>query len=374
MEMINAHIHTFNIKNTPERFLQYGMPSFIPRFLHPTFKKIIQQKSIARVAAKLIKNPFLSKHLAFILIGLLETQDLIFEKVKKAYPEGSKFVVLPLNFKFIGLGKLQNTYTQQLDEMIEVKRKYPNTFLPFVHIDPRADKPSKNKEFVEKYIRKGFNGIKLYPPLGYYPFDPRLEKVYEFAEQNNLPILTHFGQGGIYYAGKNMPPEFQNPPSFIKEYDHKIIPNKKNILFCDNFIHPDHFEAVLKRFPKLKICFAHFGWDFYKGKGKALFKRKELFDKIKIMLMDPAYPNLYTDVSYSLADKGFNKMLLKEIEENTDLADKILFGTGFYMTTQEKQSESEFYLNFRGEMGEAIFQKMAVENPRKFLSTEFFKL
>ncbi|WP_020530060.1 amidohydrolase family protein [Flexithrix dorotheae] len=371
MTIINSHIHTFSIKNTPDNFLQYGMRK-VPRVLHPILKRLLQQKKVARIAARLIKNPFLSKHLAFVLIGLMETQDLIFEEEKKAYPEGTKFVVLPLNFKFIGLGALQNSYTQQLDEMMEVKRKYPNTFLPFVHIDPRADTPTGNKNFLEKYIRKGFNGIKLYPPLGYYPFDPGLEKVYEFAVQHEIPIITHCGQGGIYFAGETMPSEFQNPNSFVKDYVPKIEPSETNALFCDNFIHPDHFEAVFKKFPDLKVCFAHFGWDFYTGKGKALFKREELFEKIKNLLLNPDFPNIFTDVSYSLADKAFNQMLLKEIENNPELADKILFGTDFYMTTQEKQTESALYLNFRKVMGENIFQKIAVENPKRFLQTVFF--
>jgi predicted TIM-barrel fold metal-dependent hydrolase len=52
--------------------------------------------------------------------------------------------------------------------------------IPFAAVDPRHD------GIVEKTIalieQHGFRGIKLYPPTGYHPFDPRLWPLYEYAK------------------------------------------------------------------------------------------------------------------------------------------------------------------------------------------------
>ena len=39
--------------------------------------------------------------------------------------------------------------------------------------------------------RKMFDGIKIYPALGYYPFDKDLISSYEFAQEYEIPITAH---------------------------------------------------------------------------------------------------------------------------------------------------------------------------------------
>ena len=43
--------------------------------------------------------------------------------------------------------------------------------------------------------------LRYTPALGYYPFDPLLLPLWKYAEQNNLPILTHCVRGPMYYRG-----------------------------------------------------------------------------------------------------------------------------------------------------------------------------
>src|SRR6185436_827568 len=52
--------------------------------------------------------------------------------------------------------------------------------------------------FIEK---KKFNGFKIYPALGYYPFDVQLLPLWKYAADHQIPILTHCIRGTIFYRG-----------------------------------------------------------------------------------------------------------------------------------------------------------------------------
>jgi len=262
----------------PDKFL--GL--YVPDFLAKRLTKALRRKWSAKIIVKLLEKfggPEYSKYAAFLKIGSKKTQHMVFNDLRKSqYPEGTRFVVLPLNFRYMGAGKLKIGYRQQLDDLIGVKKRFPNTCLPFVFIDPRMGTSEQNYAFVKEYIDKGFVGIKLYPSLGYYPFDYRLEKVYKFAEENEIPIMTHCSTTGIYYKDSdNIPHEFTHPESFNKQsnsyfdpskprsyfypYNTAIRKKKRNDVFTDNFLQPENYIDVLKKFPSLKLCFAHFGLD-----------------------------------------------------------------------------------------------------------------
>jgi predicted TIM-barrel fold metal-dependent hydrolase len=226
-----------------------------------------------------------------------------------------------------------------------------------------------------------FSGIKLYPALGFFPFDPRLEELYRYAEANNLPVMTHCTRVGSQYIGNQIESLIADSPAMmnipgkanilaaktsieqrIAEYKRRgWIKNSKigdNDLACDLFGHPENYIPILEKFPNLKICLAHMG-----GSNEVVksVDKKSKLDQIRqvdpdswfehIERMMKQYLNLYTDVSYTLSDFDNSKIavLQKTITflntpdgQGKQLGDRVLFGTDFFMTEQERR-ESELY-------------------------------
>jgi len=377
--LCNIHVHTFNAFYVPDKFLGLYVPDWLAKIL----TKLLRRKAPAKVivwALKKFGGPTYSKFAAFLRIGIKNTQDMVFNDLRKqGYPENARFVVLPLNFKHMGAGKVNMTYEQQLEGLMEVKRRFPNQCLPFVFIDPRMGTVRENKDFVEKYMAKGFVGIKMYPSLGYYPFDERLEEVYAFAEKNEVPILTHCSTTGVYYKDeKHIPDEFLNPKSFNKlekEYfnvdnprSYKYVKNQKLDKFTDNFLRPEVYTDALTKFPKLKICFAHFGLD---NEQANLPMEKWIWFKQVIQLMRD-FENVYADISYSLHHKPFLDEFVKLTGGDELVQKKVLFGTDYFMTLQEAPEKTLYHQAVSG-FGDNMFEKIAVENVGRYLSSGFYR-
>lgn len=69
---------------------------------------------------------------------------------------------------------------------------HSDRFLVFSGIDPRRGRAGV--DFFETTIRDwGFHGLKIYPPCGYTPSDPRLYPFYEVCQRYRVPVLTHVG-------------------------------------------------------------------------------------------------------------------------------------------------------------------------------------
>lgn len=64
--------------------------------------------------------------------------------------------------------------------------------VPWCWVDPLLPDPVKQAEY---WVReRGMRGIKMYPPMGWYPNDPRAMPVYQFAQQMDIPVLLHMGR------------------------------------------------------------------------------------------------------------------------------------------------------------------------------------
>jgi Amidohydrolase len=238
----------------------------------------------------------------------------IFNKLKTQYQQGTAFVLLPMDMEFMGAGKLSNkgSFEKQMEELATIKLRHPTTAFPFVFIDPRRISADANflkytcnkltgevnlldcfvKEFIED---KTFTGFKIYPALGYYPFDDRLLILWKYAADRQIPITTHTIKGNIFYRGSK-DKSWGTHPIFTQskglgshEYEPLLLPQLKNIDFINNFTHPLNYLCLLQEeflrkvianantevkqlfgytnlasplkynLSKLKICFAHYG-------------------------------------------------------------------------------------------------------------------
>jgi hypothetical protein len=84
------------------------------------------------------------------------------------------------------------------------------------------------------------------------------------------------------------------------------------------------------------------------------------------------YPNLYTDISYTLSSFGNGEVLDKVIKllgmndkQGQPLAKRVLFGTDFFMTEQEAR-ETELYSLAKEKLG-LWFDLISRDNPKDFI-------
>lgn len=361
MTIINCHSHVFNRDCVPGKFL--------PLWLRPIANLLLSKKT-SQGLAKLTdlfgrKNlsQLIKKFHYFLAIGDLKSQLEIFKLLQSFYPEGTKFCVLTMDMEFMEAGSVAKSFETQLEELASIKKDpaYKDLILPFIFVHPQ--RPFLFT-LVRKYIEEeGFAGLKMYPPLGYYPFDRRLDLVFSYAEQYNIPVTSHCARGGIYYMGD------------IKERVHpitqKVYPKSKNKYLTDIYTAPENYNYLLHKFPDLKLNLAHFGghdeWQKYlentiiDSDGETNW-----FTTVRQLIKN--YPNVYADVSYTLFNKELIP-LLKIVLEDPVIKNKVLFGSDFYMTEIE-ESEREFCINLRASLGEDHFKLIAEENPEIFLYKE----
>lgn len=403
MYVYNCHTHLFNLDCTPNRFLG----GFAGGWFGKVGARLLQGLLAVPVGKKLTLRlanqfPFARKYAAFLKIGTSLSPLAMFEQeLMPAYPAGTRFVVLPINFDLMGAGTATLNQESQLWQLLEVRKRYPNTCLPFVSMDPRQGTAAENRAFVERWMNRGFVGIKLYPGLGFYPFDARLDGVYAFAEEHGLPVMTHCSRGGIYYQGP-ITPAFRNPdlpvgpntplpnPLALYGTDFPLRrPDKEsNDTFCDFFLDPRAYQRVLDRYPKLKLCLAHYGGSeevaaFPKSTNPTPANPTDPLDNWYAGVRDlmTNYDNVYTDVSYTLADNALFPTLAQDVltpaaGQKVPYQERVLFGTDFFMSSQEK-AETQLATELMNDLlnranSPTAWQQIANTNPVKYLQSTFY--
>jgi predicted TIM-barrel fold metal-dependent hydrolase len=90
----------------------------------------------------------------------------------------------------------------------------------------------------------------------------------------------------------------------------------------------------------------------------------EWFTIISSLLLQ--YPNMYADISYILHAEEVKPLLSQVLKTNKKLAEKILFGTDFFVVRNHK-SEKELYAELLADIGIESMNLIARVNPDKFL-------
>lgn len=390
MNYFNTHTHIFNVPAVPDAFItNYQFPQFVSKII----RSAVNKKWLRKVLLGMLKAvPFsvggvqLRRYAALVEVAVNKYQDEVFETLIANYPPHARFVVLTMNFDYMTGEAPQgnyNRYSTQLHEVLEVKKKYEHRLLPFLFIDPRMGEEACLQQlhyYFDPAINRGVAGIKLYPSLGYYPFHPAMEKVYAFAEEHQVPIITHANKdGGAYFSGRFTPQQMSyysfNPTPVTADYLNSQLqpfPEKAGArTYANIMMHPLTYVDVLEKFPRLKLCLAHFG-----GSDEVLAQdvTGDKYDKYNwtrtIKDLMRKYENVYTDVSFMLVNKNANEQVLKDMAD-TSLNRKILFGTDFFMTTPHDTDEvlTRHFFDIL-----APYESQLVEeNPTVFLRSDFFK-
>ena len=350
----NCHIHTFKDSDVPMKFLPLGLV------------RILSTKAGFKVIARLLNNmnPFsdndsLDRYVKFVKTGKLGSQKEIFKEVKRFYPDNTKFVILPMDMAYMGAGKVPRKYEDQINELAQLKKEFPQV-IPFFHVDPRRE--GYFEMFKNSVETLGIQGLKIYPPLGYFPYDPALYPVYQYCVDKNLPVMSHCSPyNPVHFKGKK-----KEVIRLLSKSATPIDTDKKNMKeLCSNFTHPKNWEKVMTDFPKLKLCLGHFGSSYYWKKYiENPGDPNNWFDIIRKMM--PNYPNLYSDISFTLYNEEYLP-LLKVLLSDPVLKERILFGSDYYMV-ETKTDERAFGLKLRAFIGEDYFNAIAAVNPNRYLN------
>jgi predicted TIM-barrel fold metal-dependent hydrolase len=138
------------------------------------------------------------------------------------------------------------------------------------------------------------------------------------------------------------------------------------------FTDPDSYVPILEDQPKLKLCLAHFGgeedWKLYlRQPGQAAGGSDNWLAKIIGLIRSGEHENLYTDISYTLFDDEDFVHLLKVLLADRRIAERVLFGSDFYVVENAKLEERRISMRIRAELGETLFATIAQTNPQRFL-------
>lgn len=346
IQITNCHVHTFTNAHVPAHF-----PS---RFLRIFRRLPILVRGVAGLARLLGQLPLadkLDRLYRFQQEAGHTAQRQILEGVRKHYPGNTRFVILPMDMAGIGHGPVPWGVRDQHDELhaLSLHPDHKGTVLPFATVNPLAD--GSVEEGLRALDRLGFRGLKIYPRMGFAPDHPDLmNRVYPRLVALNRPVMTHCSRGGVQGAA-------------LADYH------------ADRFTEPAAYIPVMMRHPDLRICLAHFGgqrdWQAY-ANARAPVGDDNWQVRIRRMIGSGDWPNLWTDISYTLFHFDdfipFLRIFLTgEDAESERLRARVLFGSDYYMTRQEKLSERAVCFRLRNALGDEVFRQIAEENPRIWL-------
>ncbi|MFC2161579.1 amidohydrolase family protein [Acidobacteriota bacterium] len=284
-------------------------------------------------------------------------------------------IVLTLDFKFAPQTAQINEdcYTQIIKQTAEACAQFPFRFFPFFCYDPRR---KEARELLEEAVSNfGYVGIKMYPATG---FDPRpykdasleapppgvsikdnLMALYEFAGENNLPIITHCSPGGSYKC---------------------LVDRKNKYKTVWRFTEPSNFLEIARTYG-LHICFAHMGGrvDHRIQKEMATQWHNQIINLIRHADRWESRGRFYADQSYGISHvinkKRKRRLHIEDTKRhlgNTSENKYLLFGTdwplGLYKFTEKN------YLDcYRTENGlnQEQKDKYFSDNIARFLFGEF---
>jgi uncharacterized protein len=408
MPFYNCHIHIFSAQCAPKRFLEVGLGKWgvLAAPLKSSLETLVGRTVtgwLSKLSGK--KSSQLnnwSRYASFASIGTMSTQEMVFDNILQFYPSDTRFVVLSLNMDYMGAGESDLNFQGQIDQIIDLRKRNPDRILPFLSVDPRMGSAQHIAVFVRKYIGtiqlpgdrtafRPFIGIKLYPALGFFPFDDRLKDVFKYCEDHGLPIMTHCTPSGAFYVGKLS--AAMGAPGTIGAPTNLRLPirftDKGNNTETDVFLYPKNWECILQTYPNLKVCFAHMGGSTEIFLNKSKTRRSSWYEDVKELMA--FHPNVYTDISYTLANKDTwpeilalcqNRVtitrngLIEDAPYKNTMGDRVLFGTDYFMTEQEdseKNLAQKFPNWLLNQNQKHILDKISELNPVAYLTSDFYQ-
>ncbi len=211
-------------------------------------------------------------------------------------------------------------------KIIDVCKKYPDRFAVIGGVEVNRLSIQETKTWLEKQYEAGVSGFKLHPPhMWIKPNDYReeekgikqLEILYEFSQDNKLPVVIHTGTS-FFLTARN---KYANP------------------IFVDD---------VAVDFPKLNIIMAHAGRPNWVNTAFQLIRIRK---------------NIYTDLS-SIPPKR----VLEYLPRLDEINEKALYGSDFGGPGTKSLGDNlrEF---LRIPLSNSAIENITKNNPRKLIKT-----
>jgi predicted TIM-barrel fold metal-dependent hydrolase len=218
-----------------------------------------------------------------------------------------------------------------LNNLVNLVAKRKSELFPFIAIDPRRPGIIDTITSGEYISNSGpFYGVKLYPRMGYHPQAAPMDALYSYCSDKNIPITFHCGKSGF-------------PPGTDWKYA--------------EFGNPQNFEPVIKKYPNLKIDFAHLG----------SCDPDHTWAQTIVNLINQ-YDNVYTDLScYTVKN---DLVAIKPLwDNNPKLKSRLMFGTDFdVMYFTAKITMELYFANFSNVFSPSDLTLMMHDNPIKFMN------
>ena len=212
-----------------------------------------------------------------------------YEDYRATCPAETKTIV------FGGKAKLSDQWVDD-QYVADYVARHPDTLIGLLCVDPTQ--PGWEREMREGHERLGLRGIKLLPMYaGFSPDEARLDPLWKYATQHQLPVLLHTGTTFVSQAPLEC-----------------TLPRK--------------IDPVATRFPDVKIIMAHLGHP-YEGECIAVFRK---------------HPNVYADVS-ALHYRPFQLYHSLMLVQEYGVWQKVLFGTDYPFTTVNESIDGIRKLN-----------------------------
>jgi uncharacterized protein len=184
---------------------------------------------------------------------------------------------------FGGKARLSGMWVDDADVASYVAQA-PDRMIGFLSVDPTQS--GWEDELREGHERYGMRGIKLLPMYAnFYPHEERLDPLWRYATEYQLPVLLHTGT------------------TFVA----------KAPIDCTL---PRHLDVVARRFPDVKLILAHLGHPY----------------EAETIVVIRKHPNLYADVS-ALTYRPWQLFHSLMLVHEYNVWEKILFGTDYPVTT-----------------------------------------
>lgn len=353
MKFYNCHIHTFRNIDVPDKFLPFTLVRVL--------RNVFGYKIVTWVLKNIVPftdNDLLDRYARFVSIGVKSSQADIFSNCAQFYPKDTKFAVLAMDLAFMKAGTVKRPYSEQIEELGNLA-KTTGCIFPFFHADPRRENCFELFKYAIEVL--GYKGLKIYPNIGYLPFDERLSPIYSYCQNKGIPVIAHGSpRNAVYFRGSKK--------EILQLLEGSVVPietkGKSNKDLCSYFSHPINYEQVAKAYPQLKYCIAHFGSEHY---WREYIQNPSSPDNwfVNVQRLISEYDNVFTDVSFTMNNSDLFP-LLKILMNDPEIRRKVLFGSDYYMV-ETKANERVFGLDLRAFLGEEMFRDIAEVNPERFL-------
>ena len=210
-------------------------------------------------------------------------------------------------------------YTLRNDEVAAIAAKSGDRLVPFAGVDPNAGRAALVE--LRRAVRKlGMRGLKVHSSANSVYINDRklMFPIYEFCQQEGLPVLFHTGTTGL---GN-----------------------------CEiRYSRTELVDEVCQSFPDLRVIMAHFGWPWPDV-------------AIAIALRNP---NVFIDVS-GWKPRYTPGSVIPYL--NGILQDRFLFGTDYPMLRQ-KEWLDDFRVNLEPRLKPGVKEKLLTKNAKRMLAS-----